>query len=276
MDPQAHKQFVTSVFDKVATGYDNPSQRFFQYSGDYLVKLLRPKPGSKVLDIAAGTGATTIAFAQAIGPQGRVQAIDLSENMLDKAFANLQRSGLTNVDFHVMDAEQLDFKSRYFDIAVCAFGVFFLPDMLKAVKEWYRVLKPGSKLAFTTFSLNAFQPLAEMFRNTMQQDFNQEFPKESWQRLAKEEDCKALLSDAGFSDISVHTAQMGYHLKNEQDWWEIITNSGFRAFLDKLDAKQQAEFRLQHLADVQKLKTDKGIWLDIETHFSIGQRRNKI
>ena len=83
MDPQAHKQFVTSVFDKVATGYDNPSQRFFQYSGDYLVKLLRPKPGSKVLDIAAGTGATTIAFAQAIGPQGRVQAIGEAPHLLE-------------------------------------------------------------------------------------------------------------------------------------------------------------------------------------------------
>lgn len=270
-DIEQHKQFVTRVFDSVAHGYDNPSQRFFQFCADQLVSYLKPKPGSKLLDIATGTGAAALAGAQRVGPEGRVHAIDLSQNMLDKAFANLQLAGLDNTDFHVMDAEKLDFKSRYFDNAMCSFGIFFIPDMLAALREWLRVLKPGGQLVFTTFTQQAFYPQAGMFKDQMHQ-FGIEIPDTSWQRLTTEQECHELLSAAGFEDISIVTRQMGYHLNNEQDWWEIIMHSGFRGLLDKLSAPQQAEFRLQHLAEVRSLLGDKGLWLDIETLFCRGQR----
>ncbi|HHH89737.1 MAG TPA: methyltransferase domain-containing protein, partial [Aliiroseovarius sp.] len=132
-----------ALFDRVATGYDNPSLRYFPFCGDRIALHLQLRRGQKVLDVATGTGAALIAAAQMVGPQGRVQAIDLSENMLDRAEHNLRMNALNNADFHVMDARRLDFKSRYFDAVICSFGLVFLPDRAAALKEWQRVLKPG-------------------------------------------------------------------------------------------------------------------------------------
>lgn len=265
------KQEVVAVFDQVAERYDNPAMRFFPFCADRLIAYLRPRPGDKVLDVATGTGAVALAAAQAIGPHGRVQAIDLAGNMLQTAVANLQRSGLTNIDFHLMDAESVEFKSRYFDCVTCSFGIFFLPDMQAGLTSWRQVLKPGGRVMFTSFTANAFQPLADMFRQRME-SFGIAIPPEDWMRLTTEEECLALLEAAGFSNTEIALEQLGYYLNGPEDWWEIIYSSGFRGYLEKLDAEQQGRFRIEHLAEIQSLMSDKGLWLDIETLFSTGVR----
>ena len=265
------KQNAIAVFNLVANNYDNTSMRFFPFCADRLISHLRPAPDAKILDVATGTGAVALAAAQALGPQGRVQAIDLAENMLNMAMANLQRAGLSNIDFHVMDAESLEFKSRYFDYVICSFGIFFLPDMLAGLTSWRQVLKPGGRVMFTTFSESAFQPLAELFRLRMEK-FGINIPIDDWMRLTTEEECEQLLVAAGFTDIQVLKEQLGYHLNSPDDWWEIIYSSGLRGDLEKLDAEQQGRFRIEHLAEIQSLITDKGLWLNVETLFSTGVR----
>ena len=268
---EQNKQEIVKVFDQVAEHYDNPAMRFFPFCADRLIAHLRPRPGSKVLDVATGTGAVGLAAAQAIGPHGRVQAIDLAENMLQTAVANLQRSGLTNIDFHLMDAESVEFKSRYFDCVTCSFGIFFLPDMQAGLSSWRQVLKPGGRVIFTSFTAKAFQPLADMFRQRME-CFGVDIPLANWMRLTTKEECLALLEAAGFSNTEIVMEQLGYHLINPEDWWEIIYNSGFRGYLEKLDAEQLGRFRVEHLTEIRSLMSDKGLWLDVETLFSTGVR----
>ena len=267
------KQNAIAVFNLVASHYDNPSMRFFPFCADRLISHLRPAPDAKILDVATGTGAVALAAAQALGPHGRVQAIDLAENMLNKAMANFQQAGMSNIDFHVMDAESLEFKSRYFDYVICSFGIFFLPDMQAGLTSWRQVLKPGGRVMFTTFARNAFQPLADMFRQRME-SLGIAIPQESWMRLTTEKECQELLESAGFTEIQIVKEQLGYHLNSPDDWWEIIYSSGFRGYLEQLDAAQQGQFRIEHLAEVQSLMTDKGLWLDVETLFSTGVRPN--
>ena len=265
------KQNAIAVFNLVASHYDNPSMRFFPFCADRLISHLRPAPDAKILDVATGTGVVALAAAQALGPNGRVQAIDLAENMLNKAMANFQRAGLSNVDFHVMDAESLEFKSRYFDAVICSFGIFFLPDMQAGLTSWRQVLKPGGRVMFTTFASNAFQPLADLFRQRME-TMGIVIPTESWMRLTTEQECQDLLESAGFTEIQIVKEQLGYHLNSPDDWWEIIYSSGFRGYLEQLDTEQLGRFRIEHLAEVQSLMTDKGLWLDVETLFSTGVR----
>ncbi|VAX14545.1 hypothetical protein MNBD_GAMMA24-2714 [hydrothermal vent metagenome] len=223
------------------------------------------------MDVATGTGAALVAAAQMVGPQGRVQAIDLAENMLDRAEHNLRMNGLSNADFHVMDATRLDFKSSYFDAVICSFGLFFMPDMLGALKEWRRVLKPGGRLIFTSFSANAFQPLGKIFRDDIEaSDITLEDP--GWQRLNNEDACRDILTQAGFDNIQLLQEQLGYHLNDEKGWWDIVVNSGLRAIFNKLPAEKRADFQQQHLDKIAKLKTDKGLWLNVEVLFSSAQR----
>ncbi len=273
MNKAEQQQIAETIetFEQVASGYDNPSLRFFPFCGDRISMHLQLKRGQKVLDVATGTGAALLAAAQMVSPEGRVQAIDLAENMLARAEHNLQMNGLNNADFHLMDATKLDFKSSYFDAVICSFGLFFLPDMLSALKEWYRVLKPGGRLIFTSFNSSAFQPMAKTFVEDIEAS-GVTIVDPGWHRLNNEAACREVLEQAGFDNIQLLQEQLGYHLNNEKNWWDIVLNSGMRALLNKLPIDQQKDFQHQHLEKIAELKTDKGIWLDVDVLFSSGQR----
>ena len=87
-------------------------------------------PGAQVLDVATGTGWAALA------------------------------AGLTQVEFRASDAERLDLADQRFDVVLCASGLFFLPDMLAALREWHRVLTPGGQVAFSGFGLTLRAALA--------------------------------------------------------------------------------------------------------------------
>jgi len=261
------KQQVTNVFNLVADDYNNPATRFFPFTADRIVAHLKPKANARILDIACGTGVVSTTISPHILPEGRIHAIDLSEKMLNVAEQQIKRHGITNVDLHIMDAEKLDFKSDYFNAIACSFGLFFLPDMAKALQEWQRVLKPQGQLLFTSFAKPSFHPLADLFISRIQ-SFGVEIDKARWQQLETTTTCQQFLNDCGYINIETHTEQLGYHLHSEQDWWELCWSTGYRGLLEQLDALQLAEFRQQHLQEIADLKTEQGIWLSIEVIFS--------
>ena len=271
-DAAAIKARVEATFSTVASAYDCPEMRYFPFSADTMVNLVKPRPGDKVLDIAAGTGMVSIPAAQAVRPDGRVQAIDLSEGMLDKAKQNIEKHALNNIDLHVMDAEQLEFRSGYFDLITCGFGVFFLPDPFTAVKSWHRVLKPGGRIIFSTFGKNAFLPMAEWFKQLYEATGNT-YPQTAWQQFSDDESCMSLLDDEHYEDKQVTRKQHGIHLKDEHEWWRIIQSSGFRGILANLNDIQQTQLREQHLQQLAELKTDEGIWLDVEVIYTQARRK---
>ena len=265
------KKAITQVFDLVATKYDNPSLRFFPLCADKLVDHAKIKPGQKVLDIATGTGVVAMAVAQCLDNDGHVQAIDLSENMLQQAKKKIEHANLNNVDFHVMDAEQLDFESNYFDVITCSYGLFFMPDMHTALKSWLRVLKPGGKIIFSSFAPSAFQPLTEIFMNNLT-EYDIAPPTPSWLQLAEEDLCKQILIDNGFEEAQVAQAQLGYHLAQFDNWWEVIQSAGYRGLYEQLPEEHRAEFKEKHRVEIEKHLTDKGIWMDVQTLFTTAMK----
>ncbi len=273
LDPQAYKQQIISVFDEVASGYDSPALRFFPFSADRVLSHLSPKPGSRILDAATGTGALAVALAQAVGPQGRVMGIDLSAAMLDRAAHNTAKMALNNIDLFEMDAEAPEFRSDYFDAVTCGFGLFFLPDMLAALKQWRRMTKPGGTVLFTSFTAEAFVPLAEHFFTALESfglDFSGEQQLAS-QRLVEAETCRQLMEETGFEAVEQHTDQLGYHLRGPDDWWEVVWNSGLRGIVQRLSAGQQEEFQREHLAQLASLVTEEGLWMGVEVRVTLGR-----
>ena len=269
---EAQKRAVTAVFDEVAAGYDSPALRFFPFSADRVVSRLRPAPGSKILDAATGTGALAVALAQAVGPTGRVMGIDLSPAMLDRAAHNIGKMALDNVDLFEMDAEAPEFRSGYFDAVTCGFGLFFLPDMAVALKQWRRVTRAGGTVLFTSFTERAFAPLAEHFFAALE-DFGlpAEDARLASQRLLSAESCRALMEHAGFTAIEQHTDQLGYHLRGPEEWWEVVWQSALRRVVMRLPAERRAEFQRQHLAQLQSLVTEDGLWMEVEARTTLGR-----
>jgi SAM-dependent methyltransferase len=112
---------------------------------DALMAFAGPQPGEAVLDIGCGTGTTSMALADAVGPQGRVFGIDISRSMLD--LARQRGQGRVNLSFAEADASQAPFEREY-DLLFSRFGVMFFEDPIGAFANLHRALKPGGRLAF--------------------------------------------------------------------------------------------------------------------------------
>lgn len=100
------------------------------------------RPGMRVLDVACGTGALTLAAAKAVAPGGAVVGIDLNPGMLAVA-----RRKAPETDWRQAAAEALPFDDEAFDAVVSQFGLMFFQDRTAALREMWRVLRPGGRLA---------------------------------------------------------------------------------------------------------------------------------
>lgn len=101
--------------------------------------------GENALDIGCGTGQTSLALADAVGPRGRVTGVDVSQPML--GLARRRAEGRTNVSFTLADASVHAFKPE-FDLLFSRFGVMFFDDPIAAFVNLHTGLKPGGRLAF--------------------------------------------------------------------------------------------------------------------------------
>ena len=119
---------------------------------EMMLDLVKMAEGSRVLDVGAGAGDSTLVAAQRVGSSGRVLATDISTSMLEVAAESARQAGLNNVDTRVMDAQRLDLEPDAFDAAVSRNCLMLIPDYQRALTEIRRVLKPGGRFAAIVFS----------------------------------------------------------------------------------------------------------------------------
>jgi len=261
---------ITQIFDQVAGDYDAPSNRFFPFAADQLTAKMQLHGRQRMLDVATGTGVVAVSAAQ-MARTGRVLAIDLSSAMLARAQAAADKMALDNIDFFEMDGQALTFKSDYFDHVLCGFGLFFFPDMSAGLTSWLRVLKPGGRVGFTSFAETAFEPMAGLFFARLSA-FGLTFERLSVQTLDHPDKCTQVLSEAGFTEVVVESAALGYHLANAEQWWDVIWGTALRGFLAALSPDALAQFKTEHLAEVATLATEKGLWMPVDVLFSIARK----
>jgi SAM-dependent methyltransferase len=127
-------------------------ERRNQESLTLLLACLRLTGGESVLEIGCGTGAVTLPLAQAVGNQGRVVAVDISEPMLDVARQRLGESGMHNVTLLLGDAQVMPLEGSAFDVATSRMGVLFFADPVAAFRNIGRALKPGGRLVFACWA----------------------------------------------------------------------------------------------------------------------------
>lgn len=143
---------MTRVFDLVADTYDNVGVPWFQPIAEATVAVAAPREGERALDLGCGRGAALVPLAQAVGPAGSVLGVDVSPRMVEATRADVGRLGLPQVRLDVMDASDPDLPAGAFDVAVSSLVLFFLPDPAGALGAWRRLLRPGGRLAVSTFA----------------------------------------------------------------------------------------------------------------------------
>jgi SAM-dependent methyltransferase len=119
-----------------------------------------PKPGESVLDLGCGTGTTTLRLANAVGPNGHVLGVDISEQQLGLARQRVAAAGVTQVQLVLDDAATHDFARDSFDLGFTRFGVMFFADPVAAFRNIRSTMKPSGRLLLAVFRSGAENPWA--------------------------------------------------------------------------------------------------------------------
>ncbi|MGH9841668.1 MAG: class I SAM-dependent methyltransferase [Blastocatellia bacterium] len=243
---------VTVTYNAASDHYDEPALSFWDRYGRRTVERLSLQPGARVLDVCSGSGASALPAAERVAPDGRVLAVDLAEGLLDLARAKAERCGLGNIEFRVGDFEELGLPDQSFDAVICVFGIFFVPDMPRAVRELWRMLRPGGQLAITTWGPNFCEPANTIFWDTVRAErpdlykgFN------PWDRICDPPSVKAMLKEAEVDAADAVAESGGHPLNSPDDWWAIVLGSGYRGTIEQLDPEVRERVRQATLSSVQ-------------------------
>jgi ubiquinone/menaquinone biosynthesis C-methylase UbiE len=259
-----------AVFGHLAARLDQEPLRYTAFCADRLVIQLHPAPGDKVLDVSAGTGSLTVAAAQAVRAGGRVTAIDTVESLLARLETKITKFGLTNVDVHQMDGAHLDFRRNYFHHVISSLGLFWLPNPVEALREWHRVLRPGGSVFLATFASGVFQPwLGQLLHHLERAGLRLTVP---WASMSDRQVLDKMLRTAGFEDIDIADVQLGYHLADARQWWQVAEGSGLLSLIEPARSDAIESVRAAHLAQVAAAMTAEGLWLDVPVLFARGRK----
>ncbi len=206
---------VAEVFHSVAAKYDVMndlmSAGLHRLWKAFTVGQAGIRPGFKVLDIAAGTGDLTRAFAKRAGPTGEVWHTDINESMLRVGRDRLIDTGLL-LPTLICNAEKLPFPDNYFDRVSVAFGLRNMTHKDAALAEMCRVLKPGGKLLVLEFSkvtpalqkpydLYSFKVLPWLGKQIANDAESYRYLAESIRMHPDQETLKQMLRDAGLEHV---------------------------------------------------------------------------
>jgi len=117
-----------------------------------LLEAAQITPGERVLDVGCGPGATTLPYAAAVGPQGHVTGIDISEPMLSVARTRVAEQGLSNVTLVLADAQVHPLPPASFDLVTSRFGVMFFAEPTAAFRNLCGALRPGGRLCMAVWA----------------------------------------------------------------------------------------------------------------------------
>jgi len=121
--------------------------QFLGPATELMLDLANLRDGSRVLDVAAGTGEQSLLVAQRVGATGHLLAIDIAAHMLEEAAASARAAGIEIVETRVMDAQDLKREPASFDAAISRLGVMLVRHPSAVFEGVRRVLKPGGKFA---------------------------------------------------------------------------------------------------------------------------------
>ena len=256
------KQKAATTYNAASDYFDHPANTFWERYGRRTVERLRLAPGARVLDVCCGSGASAIPAARMVGPGGSVVGVDLAENLLELARAKAKLLGLKNAEFQSGDMTNLAFETETFDVVICVFGIFFVPEMDVALRELKHVLKTGGTLAITTWGPRLFEPVNTVFWNSVREvrpDLHKSF--NPWDRISEPDDLRSLLNAAGFTESEVVAESGSQPVSSPEDWWAMVLGSGYRGTVDQLSAEDRERVRRAnldfiHQASVQSFETN--------------------
>ncbi|MEV2213547.1 methyltransferase domain-containing protein [Streptomyces sp. NPDC050997] len=173
---------------------------------ELLIESLSAEAGDHVLDVGCGTGGTTLAVAERLGPAGSCVGVDISEPMITAARKRAEQAEVP-VSFIQADAQEHSFEPAGFDAIISRFGVMFFEDSVRAFSNLRRAAKDGARLRFITWrgpAENPFMTTAERAAAPLLPDLPARRPDQPGQfALADSDRIHRILVESGWTGIDI-------------------------------------------------------------------------
>lgn len=219
------ESLVGGVFARVAPKYDLMndvmSLGIHRIWKDKFIKMLNPSDGTKLLDVAGGTGDIAFRFLKS-ARGGSVTICDINPAMLEEGKKNaVDNNILTGADWLCGNAEKLPIPDNSYDYYTIAFGIRNVTNIDKALSEAHRVLKPGGRFMCLEFSkvtnplmaslydFYSFQVIPKMGGLVSGDADSYQYLVESIRKFPPQEEFKKMIETAGFEQVTYRNMNNG-------------------------------------------------------------------
>jgi ubiquinone/menaquinone biosynthesis C-methylase UbiE len=251
LDSRKYKEAERQSWDKVANNWQKWWKTIeigAEQVSRRLIELAEIKPGSRVLDIATGTGEPAITAANQIGNNGHILAIDISPQMLSVARQRAISLGLQNVmEFKEGDAETVDLPSSTFDAVLCRWGMTLFLDFDTGLSNIYRSLVGGGRFAAAVWSSADKVPVLAIAVNALLTE-TKSLPPPSPKvpgpfSLSDENMLKSSFIKSGFTDVCIERVNVTFEFDSAETYTSCIleTSASLHALLTNETQERRKE-----------------------------------
>lgn len=241
---------IADQWDQVAEGFDERVTPINVGSGEDALALVDLGPGTRFLDVAAGSGALSFPAARS---GADVVATDISPVMVERLESRAREGGLSNLQARVMDGTDLAFEESTFDVVASQHGVTLFPDMAVGLGEMVRVVKPGGVVVVATFGPMERAGFVATFLDAIKAAVpespvpTKEDPPLPFQASEPDEMARRM-ETAGLEDVRVETfIEEATFPSAEQYWATLVSSNPIALRLDALLTEEQRDRALKNV-----------------------------
>ncbi|KIH99050.1 ubiquinone biosynthesis methyltransferase UbiE [Streptomonospora alba] len=241
---------IARGFDAAAAEFTSLGEHLWGPIGEALVAVASPQPGERVLDACCGTGASAVPAAQRVGPDGVVDAVDVSAPMITELRA--RAAHLPQLRTHRLDITAWDGGGPPgYDVVQSGLGIFFLPDMTAGTEGLIAMARPGGRVAFAIWRGDAMAAAGRQLNRAVAAVTGGEEapPRKPYliDRINQPECFAQWLGRRGLSDVNVAVNERSLTMDPDLAWL-VILGSGFRRALAQLPDDAVASVRERYLS----------------------------
>lgn len=237
------------AFDAAAADFTALGRYLWNPIGAATVSAAGLTTGDRVLDACCGAGASAIPAARLVGPEGVVDAVDLSGAMVDE----LRRLSTDLPQLHSHQADVVAWTTAGYDVVQSALGIFFFPDMTAGTEHLIGLARPGGRIVFTIWRGEAMAAAGHHLGLAIAEATNTPPPAERpvhlFDRINQADSYAAWLTERGLSDVDVTVNELSLTMTPDVAWL-VILGSGYRGALASLSAETVARVRELYLASL--------------------------
>lgn len=232
---------VVRTYTRAADHFD--ALPFWHHFGQRTVDLLAPAPGSDVVDLFCGTGASAIPAARTVGPTGSVLGIDITPALLEVARARATREGLTHARFEAGDVTRLDVPPTSVDAVISVFGLFFADDVAAVLARAWSWLRPGGRLVSTVWGEVVLSPGEPWFWEAVLAEDPSLDHISPASKLATPDALVTAHRAAGLPAPEIVRERWAMPLASPEAFWPVILGTSNRGVFESLPAEARARVR---------------------------------